>query len=219
MKPRIAMALGDPAGIGPEVIAKLLAEPSVRQEADVLLIADRKEVEEGMRVAGCKFDYAVAKSLEKLTFKEIPLLYDFRGEAAAPFVRRQSSVAGGRYSLDTLKLALDLTRAGKTDVMMFGPLNKSSLHLAGMAYSDELQWFAAQIGYRGPFCEFNVVDGLWTARVTSHVALKDVAGLITVSRVIERIELVDSALRRSGVQQPRIGVCGLNPHCGDEGNF
>src|ERR1700730_4510977 len=219
MRPRIAMVLGDPAGIGPELIAKLIAEESVRRAADILLIADKHEVEEGMRVAGCRFEYQLVNSLDDLRFNEIPLLYDFRGTSAGPFVRRQTSVVGGRYTLDTLKLALDVTLAGKTDALMFAPLNKSSLHLAGMTCADELHWFAEQIGCRGFFCEFNALDGLWTSRVTSHVALKEVPSLITTPHVIEAIGLIDTALRQSGVEQPRIAVCGLNPHGGDEGNF
>jgi 4-hydroxythreonine-4-phosphate dehydrogenase len=213
------MVLGDPAGIGPELIAKLLAQESVRRTADILLIADKHEVEEGMRVAGCRFEYATTDSVGVLKFVEIPLLYDFRGTSAGPFVRGQTSVTGGRYTLDTLKVALDVTLAGKTDAIMFAPLNKSSLHMAGMTCADELHWFAEQIGYQGPFCEFNAMDGLWTSRVTSHVALKDVPSLITTPRVMEAIGLINTALRQSGVEQPRIAVCGLNPHCGDEGNF
>lgn len=219
MRPRIAMVLGDPAGIGPELIAKLLAEESVRGAADILLIADKTEVEEGMRVAGRRFAYAPVNSLENLKFSETPLLYDFRGTSKGAFVRRQSSVAGGRYTLDTLKVAVELTAAGKTDAIVFAPLNKSSLHMAGMTCADELHWFAEQLGSRGHLCEINALEGLWTSRVTSHVALKDVPGLITIPRVIEAIELIHTALRQSGIEQPRIAVCGLNPHCGDEGNF
>jgi 4-hydroxythreonine-4-phosphate dehydrogenase len=219
MTPRIAMVLGDPAGIGPELIAKLLAEESFRRAAEILLIADKQEVEEGMRVAGCRFEYRLVDSLDDLRFGETPLLHDFRGASTGAFVRRKSSVAGGLYSLDTLKLALEVTSAGKTDAMMFGPLNKSSLHMAGMTCADELHWFAEQLGCRGPFGEFNTMDGLWTSRVTSHVALRDVPGLITSARIIEAIRLVNDAVRQSGIEQPRIAVCGLNPHCGDEGNF
>jgi 4-hydroxythreonine-4-phosphate dehydrogenase len=220
VKPRIAMVLGDPAGIGPELIAKLLAQESVRRAADILLIADKHEVEEGMRVAGRRFECRPVKSLDQLRFDdEVPLLYDFRGTSAGPFVRGQTSIAGGRYTLDTLKVALDVTLAGKTDAIMFAPLNKSSLHMAGMTCADELHWFAEQIGYQGPMCEFNAMDGLWTSRVTSHAALRDVPSLITTPRVIEAIGLINAALHQSGVEQPRIAVCGLNPHCGDEGNF
>lgn len=213
------MVLGDPAGIGPELIAKLLAQESVRSSADILLIADADEVAEGIRVAGCRFPYTVVESLNDLNFAGIPLLYDLRTVGTTPFARKQSSIAGGRYSLDTLKLALDLTVSGRTDAILFGPLNKSSLHMAGMNCEDELHWFVEQIGYQGPVCEFNVLDGLWTSRVTSHVRLSSVPALVTKDRVIERIQLIDLALRNSGIERPRIAVCGLNPHCGDEGNF
>jgi len=219
MKPRIAMVLGDPAGIGPELIAKLLSEELVRSEAEILLIADKNEVEEGMRVAGCRFEYRSIQSLDNLPFGDVPLLYDFRGSSSGAFVRKQTSVVGGRYSLDTLKVALDLTTSGKTDAILFAPLNKTSLHLGGMTCSDELHWFAEQIGYTGTVCEINVMDDIWTSRVTSHMALKDVPQLITQERVIEAIRLIDSALKQSGKERPRIAVCGFNPHCGDNGNF
>ena len=219
MKPRIAMVLGDPAGIGPELIAKLLSDDSARSEAEIVLIADRAEVEEGMRVANRRFEYQQIESLDNLSLGDVPQLYDFRGSSNEPFVRGKVSAVGGRYSLDTMKLALELTASGKTDSMLFAPLNKTSLHLGGMQCSDELHWFAERLGYEGTVCEFNVMDQLWTSRVTSHMALRDVALLITPPRVIEAIRLIHNALRQSGVENPRIGVCGFNPHCGDHGNF
>lgn len=219
MKPRIAMVLGDPAGIGPELIAKLLSDESVRTEAEILLIADKQELEEGMRVARRRFEYRPVQSLDHLNFGEVPLLYDFRGTVTEPFVRKQTSAAGGRYSLDTLQVALDLTTSGKTDAILFAPLNKTSLHLGGMTCSDELHWFAEQIGYAGTVCEINVMDDIWTSRVTSHMALKDVPQYITQERVVEAIRLIDTALKQCGKARPRIAVCGFNPHCGDNGNF
>lgn len=219
-KPVLAVTLGDPAGIGPELIAKLLANPDVPQRANILLIANRDEFENGMLVAGCTVDYVQAQALDQLDFSlGKPVLYDYRGDTQGAFERCVATQKGGRYSLDTLDLALDLTQQGITDAILFGPLNKTSLHMAGMAHSDELHWFADRLGYTGPFCEFNVMDGLWTSRVTSHVALKDVPGMIDQDGVIEAIRLIDTQLRLSGVAQPRIAVCGLNPHNGDNGSF
>lgn len=219
-KTRIAVVLGDPAGIGPELIARLLAEPEVRRQAHVLLIADEEEMRKGMQIAGCEFPYRAVGSLERLDFSgEVPLFYNFRGAAEGPFPRSEASVVGGRYSLDTLEVALRLTAEGTTDAILFGPLNKTSLHMAGMAHSDELHWFAEYLDFHGPFCEFNVLDNLWTSRVTSHVALADVPGLLSQQGVLEAIRLIDTALKRSGLEKPRIGVCGLNPHNGDNGSF
>jgi 4-hydroxythreonine-4-phosphate dehydrogenase len=220
MKARIAMVLGDPAGIGPELVAKLLADAETRKRADILLIADRDEIDHGCGVAGVRYPYQPIGSVSEFRagVDEVQH-YPFRGQASPPFARAEATANGGRYSLDTLDVALDATTSGITDAVVFGPLNKTSLHLAGMAHSDELHWFAERLGYTGPFCEFNVMDRLWTSRVTSHVALKDVPRLITRQGVVEAVELIDTALRRSGVEEPRIAVCGLNPHLGDHGNF
>jgi 4-hydroxythreonine-4-phosphate dehydrogenase len=219
-KPRIALLLGDPAGIGPELIARLLAEPATTGQADILLIADKAAFEEGMRIAGCKIGYTEISSVDNPDFSAAkPLLYDYRGDTQGAFERGLATAKGGRYSLDTLAVALGLAQNGATDAILFGPLNKNSLHLAGMQHNDELHWFAEKLGHTGPFCEFNVLDGLWTSRVTSHIPLKDVAARITVDGVVEAIRLVDTELRRSGVDQPRIAVCGLNPHNGDNGSF
>lgn len=220
MKPRLAIVLGDPAGIGPELTARLLSDVDVRARAEVLLIADRDEVERGCRLAGSSFPYeAIGSPADFGPTGGTPRLYEYRGDARPPFARAQATPNGGRYSLDTLAAALDATTRGVTEAVVFGPLNKTSLHLAGMGHNDELHWFAERLGYTGPFCEFNVMDRLWTSRVTSHVALKDVPALITQDGVIEAIGLIHRALQESGVQAPRIGVCGLNPHLGDHGTF
>jgi 4-hydroxythreonine-4-phosphate dehydrogenase len=219
-KTRIAMVLGDPAGIGPELIARLLSSAEVRSQAEVILIADEAEMRRGMDIAGLEFPYRPVTSLDDLVFSDdTPLFYNFRGDGVGEFPRSQASAIGGRYCLDTLKIAVEMTAAKTTNAVLFGPLNKTSLHMAGMAHNDELHWFAELLGFNGPFCEFNVLDNLWTSRVTSHVALSAVPGMLSQQRVIEAIQLIDNALKRNGLKAPRIGVCGLNPHNGDNGSF
>ena len=219
-RPRIAVVLGDPAGIGPELVARLLAEPGVREAAELLLIADRDELDEGMRVAGLRTPYAVAPSTREADFAAgLPVLVDHRGESRTPFARAQASAQGGRYCLDTLARALAATRDDEADAILFAPLNKTSLHEAGMGTADELHWFVRQLGFDGPVTEFNVLDDLWTSRVTSHIALKDVAASITLDAVGRGIDLIHRELLRSGLARPRIAVCGLNPHNGDNGSF
>ncbi|MGO4330181.1 4-hydroxythreonine-4-phosphate dehydrogenase PdxA [Cupriavidus sp. 2TAF22] len=219
-RPRIAMVLGDPAGIGPELIAKLLADPAARQ-ADILLIADRDEWRHGMQVAGINPDVREtdAPAFAGNDADGAPRLYHWQPEGKPAYPRGAASAEGGRYSLGTLAIALALAQSGQADAILFGPLNKSSLHAAGMGHNDELHWFAEKLGYHGAFCEFNVLDGLWTSRVTSHVALKDVPAMITRDSVGAAIGLIDKALRDAGIARPRIGVCGLNPHNGDNGAF
>ena len=225
-KPRLAVTLGDPAGIGSELIARLLADPATAQQADLLLIGARDELERGMAVAGLHTPYRVVTSTHRAGPPQAPnsadtptALLDFRGATEGDFERGVSTALGGRYSLDTLALALQTVQGGHADAMLFAPLNKHSLHLAGMHTNDELHWFAEQLGYAGPVSEFNVLDGLWTSRVTSHIALREVAAQITAEGVTSGIELIHRAMLGAGIAQPRLAVCGLNPHNGDNGNY
>lgn len=219
-KPRLAVVLGDPAGIGPELVGRLLADPGTAAAADILLIADKGELERGMDLAGACTPYLQAPSIEQADLTQAkPVLVDFRGATEGAFERSVSTAKGGRYCLDTLSLALDAKRHGVVDAILFAPLNKHSLHMAGMKSNDEMHWFVEQLGFDGPVCEFNVLDGLWTSRVTSHIALKEVAARITREGVTQGIELIHKELLRSGMARPRIAVCGLNPHNGDNGSF
>jgi 4-hydroxythreonine-4-phosphate dehydrogenase len=219
-RPLIALVLGDPAGIGPELTAKLLALEAVRGAAEIFVIGDADELERGRRIAGVEFPLVMAASFEAADFsRNVPVMMPFRGSVKGEFPRAAVSAEGGRYSLETLAIAVELASAGKVGAVCFAPLNKSSLHAAGIAHNDELHWFAEKLGYRGPFCEFNVLGSLWTSRVTSHMPLKDVSSLLTPVRVAEAIGLIREALLRAGVAAPRIAVCGFNPHNGDNGNF
>jgi 4-hydroxythreonine-4-phosphate dehydrogenase len=222
-KPRIVTVLGDPAGIGAELVGRLLADPATTAQADVVLLADAGELQRGMELAGQRTPVHSIAGLDDADFTRTPpntpLWIDFRGETRGPFPRAVSSAEGGRYSLDTLNLGLQALKHGCADAMLFAPLNKHSLHMAGMRTADELHWFAEQLQFHGPVCEFNVLDGLWTSRVTSHIALRDVADQITPEGVARGIELIAQAMAGAGIAQPRIAVCGLNPHNGDNGSF
>jgi 4-hydroxythreonine-4-phosphate dehydrogenase len=210
MTPRVALLLGDPAGIGPELVAKLLADPASR-ETQITIIGDRRDLEWGMEIAGLRTVIAETAAPGR------PGLLDHRRSDSLQ--RGTASAASGQYIFETLRIALGLAREGQVDALCFAPLNKTSLHLAGMAHEDELRWFAHELGCQRPTSELNVLDELWTSRVTSHVPLKDVAGLLTPEKIADAIKLLADALQTAGKQRPRIAVCGLNPHAGDNGNF
>src|SRR3981081_3060761 len=93
------------------------------------------------------------------------------------------------------------------------------MRLAGPQYDDEIAFSAEIAGLKTPASEFNVLDKLWNARVTSHIALKDVASRLSVDRIHRALTLTDAGMRRAGFAEPRIAVAGLNPHAGDGGNF
>lgn len=211
-RPRIALTLGDPAGVGPELAAKLLARPETLQSADVLVLADAEEFRQAERLAG------VAIPIAGTSRAGFAVLLDDQsgGEQIPP---RQASAAAGRRVMHQLTRALQLAKAGEVDAIVFVPLNKTSLKLAGMKHEDELRWFATELGYAGVTSELNVLPDIMTARVTSHIPLSEVAARITTPAVLDALLLLDSTLKSSGLAEPRIGVCALNPHGGENGNF
>lgn len=217
MKPRIAMVLGDPAGIGPELIAKLLAEEEVRRSADIVVVAEQWLWQQGRSIAAVSIE--LEAGFDGPAGGPAPWLLPMSSIVPGEIELGAASAAGGRSVLASLGKAVALARSGHVDAVLFAPLNKQALHLAGFGFEDELRWMADLLDYDGYVTEFNVLDELWTSRVTSHVPLREVARHITEPAVVDAIRLVDGELKRAGRERPRIGVAALNPHAGDGGNF
>ncbi|KAM5349438.1 hypothetical protein ACJ41O_005943 [Fusarium nematophilum] len=214
-RPRIAVTLGDTSGIGPEVIAKLLSNPANHQRADVVLLADESEFEQGLADAG---GLHVAVSSGSARPHGIQVLGD-NSVSRYPSTRGQVSKASGARCMYQLKRALRMVQDGEIDAILFAPLNKSSLKLAGMTEEDELRWFAKQLDFGGTTSEINIAGPLWTARVTSHIGVEDVAQRITKESTLKAIKLLHRLRWDSGIDSPRLGVCALNPHNGENGAF
>jgi 4-hydroxythreonine-4-phosphate dehydrogenase len=218
--PRIALVMGDPCGISPELMAKLLALPETTARAAVLVIGDRRVLREGEAVARVSLDLDVVESVEdaKLARGKATFL-DQRNLDPADVERGKASAKGGAFALANYRLGLQLARRGVVDCLCFTPFNKQALHLAGNAFEDEMQFAANELGYTGPYGEFNVLEKIWNARVTSHVPLAKVSSLLNVDSILRALTLTDDSLRAAGVASPRIAVAALNPHAGDGGNF
>lgn len=204
VKPRIGLLAGDPTGIGPEVAADLLARPETRQQADILLIGDRDVFRAGASVAR-----KGAAEIESLP------LVECRFGASVPLA--QVNRDAGAFTLRTLGAGVDAYRNGLVDALVFAPLNKQAMKLAGLSEEDEMHHFAHLLGHRGLCSEINVADALWTTRVTSHVPLRAVADLITEQAVFDAMALIDALMRRQLDRAPRLAVAGLNPHAGEGG--
>ncbi|SIN84167.1 4-hydroxythreonine-4-phosphate dehydrogenase PdxA [Vannielia litorea] len=217
-KPRIAIIPGDPSGIGPELIAKLLHEEGVREAADILLVGDEHLWQRGAEQAGLDLELTRIGEAEidgQAGLSWLPM------ETIAPEEVEVATLsrAGGACSLRCLDKALDLALAGKVDGVLFGPFNKAALTSAGMNAEDEHRYMARYLGFEGYHSEINVLDELMTTRVTSHIGLRDVAERITAKAVEQAIGLAETTLRRAGKGRPHVAVAALNPHAGDNGKF
>jgi 4-hydroxythreonine-4-phosphate dehydrogenase len=220
MRPIIALAMGDPAGISPELTAKLLALDDVSAVARLVVIGDRRVLDDGARIAAVKLDVISAPSDADLSKDErAPIFIDLGHLDPTSVARGKATAEGGRFALTNYRHALTMARDGRADAVCFTPFNKNAMRLAHPVYDDEISFSADVVGLNGPASEFNVLDGLWNARVTSHIPLSEVASHITGERVLRAIRLTDASMRRAGFARPRIAVAGLNPHAGDGGNF
>ncbi len=201
MQPKIGLLLGDPSGIGPEVAAKTLAARA--SAAEVVIIGSTAVWGIGAMIAGVKLHP---------NFRSLP------GPAGGWGSGEVSQVCGA-YALESIRAGVTALREYAVDALVYAPLNKKALKLAGMAHDDELHLFAELLGWHGPFSEINICGNLWTSRVTSHVPLDKVPALLTQPKIMEAAHLLNSGLKASGVHQPRIAVAGLNPHAGEGGTL
>lgn len=195
--PTIALFTGDPAGIGPELVQKLLQDKTNNKAAHIFLIGQKD-------------------SLQTVSHAH---WHEWSGYNTTAFKTATADAHNGAYMISALAEGAALVRDGKADAFCFAPLNKSALRLGGMHQEDELRWFAEFLNYKGVCGELNVLQDLWTSRVTSHVPLKEVSHLLSSQKVFESIEMITNALKASGKTKPRLAVCGLNPHNGDNGNY
>ncbi len=222
MKPRIALIPGDPSGIGPELLAKLLAEPGLSEEADVLVIGDRHVLELGQQQAGMKNTFKPIDPLksEWLSADSGSFAFHSTQTISIDDVRiSEATQSSGASVLNTLNVALDFAKDGIVDAVVFAPFNKQAMHSAGLGHDDELHYMATRLKVNNYISELNTFDGMWTSRVTSHISLKDVAERINEHSISESVRLIHGVLCNSGIASPKISVAALNPHAGDGGNF
>ncbi len=218
-RPVVALAMGDPAGISPELTARLLARDDLREAARIVVIGDRRVLEDGAAVAGLVLDIEEVENPAAPTAPgHSALLGGGRLDPAA--IRRGTAAReGGAFALANYRLALGLAAAGHVDAVCYTPFNKAAMKLAEPSYGDDAVHTAAVLGHAGPVSEFNVLGRLWNARVTSHLPLSEVAAQVTEGSVLRGIRLTASSMRAAGFSAPRIAVAALNPHAGDGGNF
>jgi 4-hydroxythreonine-4-phosphate dehydrogenase len=223
--PRIAIAIGDPAGIGPEIALKAALDPHVRKICRPLLVGDRgavqahadacglkPDIQSVARAAGSSWEDGTVNLIERRQFGPGELHI---GAIAAPH---------GEAALDSAKAAIDAALAGEVDAVVAAPQTESAIKLAGIEF-DGYPGFVARCAGVPPEDAFLMIcfdsggTEMRIAHATLHAGLKRAIELVTRSRVLNAIRSTDSALRRLGVGSPRIGVSGLNPHAGEGGLF
>jgi 4-hydroxythreonine-4-phosphate dehydrogenase len=216
-QPVVAVILGDPAGIGPELVAKLFNEAQLFEGVHTVLLGDRWLWQEGQRVAGIHHQLPEISEFSQARQYAGPVFLPTNTVTEGDVNYAQETAAGGASVLALLTQCMDAALANEIDAICFAPLNKLSMKKGGLKYEDELHFFANYLGVKEYFCEFNTLGSLWTARISSHIPLKDAAGYVTEERIVAASRLIYDALQLAGTPEPRVVVAAFNPHAGEGG--
>ena len=211
-KINIALLLGDPSGIGPELISKLLNN-EITNNANIVVIGEKNILEGGNKISGSSQNLKYVDNFDQINFEEGNKFFlDISDGKNHSYKLSECSKESGESVLSALNLALELAKENKIHAINFGPFNKTSLKLGGNKYSDELHLMAEKLEVKNFFCEFNVIDNFWTARVTSHIPIKEVPDHVKKEKIMKPIKLINEAMKLNGIKVPRVAVQALNPH-------
>jgi 4-hydroxythreonine-4-phosphate dehydrogenase len=215
--PIIAITMGDPAGVGPEVTVKALAREEVWDRCRPLVVGDAGVLAQAISlVAAPLAPHPIADVNEACFDPAEPDVLDLRNVDPAALQPGQVSATAGRAAVDYVERAVALALAGQVDGIATGPINKVALRAAGIPYIGHTELLAALTSTER-VTTMLATPGLRVVHVTRHVPLREVAAHITRERVLETIRLTDTELQGMGISSPRLAVAALNPHGGDEG--
>lgn len=204
-RPRIAVTMGDPAGVGPELCLRLLADERTKAVAAPVVYGDRG---------------VLGRVADRLGWPppDPAAVLDLAAVDAAAVEPGAVSAACGAAAYRYFTRAVDDALAGRVDAVATAPLNKAALHAAGFPYPGHTEILAARTN-ADRSCMMLTADAITCSLVTVHVGYREVPGRLTVARILDVIELTAAAMRRLRGRPPRLLVCGLNPHAGEGGLF
>lgn len=220
-KPTIAIAIGDPAGIGPEISLKAALDLRVRETCRPVLVGDPTVIERHAVACGLPADFHILERLGDM----IPLdgrlaLLACRSNEAKDIAFGSNSAAAGRISLAAARVAIHAALDKHVDAVVAAPQNQTSIALAGVEFDGYPSFVARETGL-APHDVYLMLcfDDVKIVHCTLHVSVRQAIALITRDRVDHVIRVADKTLRQLGISEPKIYVSGLNPHAGENGLF
>jgi 4-hydroxythreonine-4-phosphate dehydrogenase len=207
---RVAITLGDPAGVGPEVIVKALGSLPRKELANFTVVGNIEALERAKRVTSAAIGFATVPTDGAVLVEEVPI------GAPLPEIGKVSAVAG-EASVRYIRRAVEMATAGEADCIVTAPINKEAMNLAGHHFDGHTGLLAHLTGSKSSFMLL-ASERLNTIHVSTHVSLRGAIERATVERVLATIEAGHNHFMRLGMK-PRIAVAGLNPHCGENGLF
>jgi 4-phospho-D-threonate 3-dehydrogenase / 4-phospho-D-erythronate 3-dehydrogenase len=218
--PILAITLGDPAGIGPEIILKALNTPHIFDKCRPLIIGDRRILQRAADVLGMdvgRYEIVTEPSKAVYTAGSVTLV-DLVNAVPAMCPVGKLSVESGKAAVEYVLHACDLAMQGRVDAIVTAPLNKEAINLAGFHYAGHTE-ILTEHTHAQNVSMLLTGPKMRVVHVSTHVSLEEAIGRVTQKRVKEVIWLAHTACLALGIAQPRIAVAGLNPHAGENGLF
>lgn len=218
-KPIIAVTMGDPAGIGPEIVVKSIADKATFDIARCIVVGDKKVMAKAIEIVGSDL---------KINTVDIPAdgdysygvlnMIDLDNIDMSRFEYGKVNAMCGQAAFDYIKKSIEITMDKQADAVATTPINKESLHAAEVDFIGHTEIFGALTGTADPLTMFET-NGLRVFFLTRHKSLRDMLDDIKKDRIIDYVERCTGALRRLGVKDGTMAVAGLNPHSGEHGLF
>ena len=216
-KPIIAITMGDPSGIGPEIALKVISKKETYEICHPFVIGDPRVMEQTSQTIGLHLQVNPITDISegRFLFSQIDILHP-EGLSLQETHWGKLDPFMGKAAALCLEKAFRMALEKKIDGVVSAPLNKEAFHLAGYPFLDELDYIGDLTHSQEPFV-MGVMGSIWTVAVTSHIPFRDIADMIKKERILRYIYLMDQTLKKVGFVDPRIAVAALNVHGGEGG--
>lgn len=219
IKPLIAIPIGDPAGVGPEIVAMSIADKTVFDTARCIIIGDKNIIENAINICKVKLKVNVVESPEQGLYEENVLnLIDLKNIDMSQFKFGEVSGMCGKAAYDYIAKSIELANTGEVDAVATTPINKESFKAGNINYIGHTEIFGALTNTEDPLTMFEV-RGMRVFFLSRHVSLSKACSMVTKERIMDYVERCQKALTKLGVTEGTMAIAGLNPHSGEHGLF
>lgn len=215
----IAVPIGDPAGVGPEIVAKSVASGEIAEAADCIIVGDKKVMENAIQIVGADLIIHVITEPGEGDFRKgILNLIDLDNVDMSVFEFGKVNGMCGRAAYDYIAKSIELANSGKVDAVATTPINKESLRAGNINFIGHTEIFGELTRTKDPLTMFET-NGMRIFFLTRHVSLRDMLDMITKERIKDYVKRCLKALEKLGVTDGTMAIAGLNPHSGEHGLF
>ncbi|MFB6320062.1 4-hydroxythreonine-4-phosphate dehydrogenase PdxA [Saccharicrinis sp. FJH54] len=217
--PVLAITMGDPAGIGPEIAAKTFADPELYSICNPVLVGNEQIMAKAIKLVDAKLRINNIRNIAEARFDPgIMDLYHLDSAHLHDINFGKVSAAAGDLAFRAVKKAIDLALDKEVDGTVTGPIHKGAINAAGHHFSGHTEIYAHYTN-TAKYAMLLAEEDLRVIHVSTHVSLREACDRVKKDRITEVIQLLDDSLKKLGIDEPKIGVAGLNPHSSDNGLF